>query len=52
MQLQPGAASYSTIDRLRNGDVAIFYEDESNGVDNWALNYIVLTRKQLEQALK
>lgn len=52
MQLQPGAASYSTIDRLRNGDVTIFFEDESNGVDNWALNYIVLTRKQLEQALK
>lgn len=46
-QLQAGAASYSTMDRLPDGSLAIFYEDESNGVDNWTMNYILIDSKSL-----
>lgn len=46
--LQAGAASYSTMDRLPDGSLAIFYEDESNGVNNWTMNFITLTREQVE----
>lgn len=50
--LQAGAASYSTMERLPDGSLAIFYEDESNGVDNWTLNYITLTRHQMDVLLR
>lgn len=50
--LQAGAASYSTMERLPDGSLAIFYEDESNGVDNWTMNYITLSRKQVEDLLQ
>jgi hypothetical protein len=46
--LQSGAASYSTMDRLPDGSLAIFYEDESNGVNNWTMNFITLTKEQVE----
>lgn len=50
--LQAGAASYSTMERLPDGSLAIFYEDESNGIDNWTMNYITLTRQQVEDLLR
>lgn len=50
--LQAGAASYSTMERLPDGSLAIFYEDESNGVDNWTMNYITLTKRQIEDLLR
>lgn len=50
--LQAGAASYSTMDRLTDGSLAIFYEDESNGVNNWTMNFITLTKEQVEAMAK
>lgn len=51
-QLQAGAASYSTMEKLRDGSLAIFFEDESNGVDNWTLNYIVIKKNQLKKLIQ
>lgn len=51
-QLQPGAASYSTMEKLKDGSLAIFFEDESNGIDNWTLNYIVIKKSQLKKLIQ
>lgn len=50
--LQAGAASYSTMDRLPDGSLAVFFEDESNGVDNWTMNFITLTKEQVEAMME
>lgn len=50
--LQAGAASYSTMERLNDGSLAVFFEDESNGVNNWTMNFITLTKAQVEEMMK
>ena len=50
--LQAGAASYSTMERLNDGSLAVFFEDESNGVDNWTMNFITLTKTQVKEMMK
>ena len=51
-QLQAGAASYSTMEKLKDGSLAIFFEDESNGINNWTMNYIVINKNQLKELIK
>lgn len=51
-QLQAGAASYSTMEKLKDGSLAIFFEDESNGINNWTMNYIVINKNQLKDLIK
>ncbi|MCR5130964.1 MAG: exo-alpha-sialidase [Prevotella sp.] len=48
LNIQPGGAAYSTMIRLANGDLAIFYEDESYSAGNgYALNFVTVTREQI-----
>lgn len=51
LQLQPGYAAYSSMQKLANGDVAIIYEDGSLGnqdkMDCYAINYIVLSSEAI-----
>lgn len=35
-------SAYSTIDRLANGDVAVYYEDNSMGDDAYSMNFVTL----------
>ena len=52
MTIQPGQAAYSTMARLPNGDVAIFFEDASYHVGNgYALTFVVIDRKQLDDCI-
>ena len=49
IQLQPGYAAYSSMQRLPDGDLAIIFEDGSLGnqdkMDCYAINYVVLSRE-------
>lgn len=48
--VQPGEAAYSTMAKLPNGDVAVFFEDASyDGGNDYALNYIVIDKKTVKQ---
>ena len=51
LQLQPGYAAYSSMQKLANGDVAVIYEDGSLGnqdkMDCYAINYIVLSSEAI-----
>ena len=51
LQLQPGYAAYSSMQKLANGDVAIIYEDGSLGnqdkMDCYTINYIVLSAEAI-----
>ncbi len=48
MNIQPGGAAYSTMIRLPNGDVGIFFEDESYSADNgYALTFITIAKEQI-----
>lgn len=40
------------MDKLPDGSLAVFFEDESNGVDNWTMNFITLTREQVEAMME
>ena len=51
MQLQPGFAAYSSMQKLANGDVAIIFEDGSIGnqdkMDCYSMNYIVISKEHI-----
>ena len=48
MNIQRGGAAYSTMIKLPNGDVAVFYEDDSYSAGNgYHLNYIVIAKEQI-----
>jgi len=51
LQIQPGYAAYSSMQKLANGDLAVIYEDGSLGnqdkMDCFAINYIVLSAEAL-----
>lgn len=49
--LQPGAASYSTMVRLHDGSLGVLFEDESNGVNNWTMTFVRLSKKQIQRLL-
>lgn len=51
LQIQPGYAAYSSMQKLANGDLAVIYEDGSLGnqdkMDCFAINYVVLSAEAL-----
>ena len=46
--IQPGDASYSTMEVLNDGSLAILYEDNSNHGCGHTINFVVLTKEQVE----
>ena len=56
LQLQPGYAAYSSMQRLANGDLAIIFEDGSLGnqdkQDCYAMTYVVLSADVVEAKAK
>lgn len=49
LQVQPGDAAYSTMEVLKNGDLAIFYEDGSVDGHTYDMNYIVVPADVVRQ---
>ena len=48
LNIQPNGSCYSTMVQLPDGDVAIFFEDESYSAGNgYALNFLTITRQQI-----
>ena len=46
--IQPGDASYSTMEVLNDGSLAVLYEDNSNQGCGHTINFVVLTKEQVE----
>ena len=46
--IQPGDASYSTMEVLNDGSLAVLYEDNSNHGCGHTINFVVLTKEQVE----
>ena len=53
MTIQDGGAAYSTMEFLRNGHLALLFEDGSQGENNgYALTYVTLTARQLKSLIR
>jgi sialidase-1 len=49
LNIQKGGAAYSTMQLLPNGDIAVFYEDESYSAGNgYAQTFVVVTKDQIK----
>lgn len=49
LQVQPGDAAYSTMEVLKNGDLAIFYEDGCVDGHGYDMNYVVIPDSVVRQ---
>ena len=49
LNIQKGGAAYSTMQLLPNGDIAVFYEDESYSAGNgYAQTFVIVTKDQIK----
>ena len=49
LNIQKGGAAYSTMQLLPNGDIAVFYEDESYSAGNgYTQTFVVVTKDQIK----
>ena len=48
MTIQPGGSAYSTMVKLPNGDVGLFFEDESYSAGNdYALTFVTIKKEEI-----